>query len=81
MEVIVVKAPYVTNHDVSQCYFESPFELVWLVGCGVVSVVWCGVWCGVVGVCGVVWLGCVVWCGVVWLGCVVWCGVVWCGVV
>ena len=37
--------------------------------CGAVqySVVWCGVWCGVV------------WCGVVWCG-VVWCGVMRCNV-
>ena len=37
-------------------------------GKGVMCVVWCSAWCGVM------WYG-VVWCGVVW------CGVVWCGVV
>ena len=49
-------------------------------GKGVMCVVWCSAWCGMVW-CGVVWCGAVwcVWCGVVWCG-VVWCGVVWCGI-
>ena len=62
------------------CFGLSPAVLsCFVVLCGLLNFLWCGVvWCGVVW-CGVVWCG-VVWCGVVWCG-VVWCGVVWCGVV